>query len=100
MVKAKTASIGKPLPDREREGSVISVTESMSKNSRRNSIRVILFRLTENIFLLSEISEKTWNEELSKPFLLKFQLRVRLGDSELIAKKFRICVDWWSSTRA
>ena len=41
MVKAKTACIGKPLLDKEREereGSVISVTESMSKKSRRNSI--------------------------------------------------------------
>ena len=42
MVKAKTACIGMPLPDREREereGSVISVAESMSKKSRRNSVR-------------------------------------------------------------
>ena len=39
--KATTACIGKPSPDREREreGSVISVAESMSKKSRRNSIR-------------------------------------------------------------
>ena len=38
---AKTACIGKPLLDREREereGSVISVAESMSKKNRRNSI--------------------------------------------------------------
>ena len=42
MVKAKTACIGKPLLDREREereGSVISVAESMAKKNRRNSIR-------------------------------------------------------------
>ena len=44
LVKAKTACIGKPLLDRDRErekseGSVISVAESMSKKSRRNGIR-------------------------------------------------------------
>ena len=40
--EAKKACLGKPLQDRgggEREGSVISVTESMSKKSRRNSTR-------------------------------------------------------------
>ena len=40
--KAKKARLGKPLQDREREereGSVISVAESMSRKSRRNSIR-------------------------------------------------------------
>ena len=40
--KAKKACFGKPLLDREREerqGSVISVAESMSKKSRRNNIR-------------------------------------------------------------
>ena len=36
---------------------------------------VILFRLTENSILMNEISEKTWNEELNKLFLLKKQLR-------------------------
>ena len=41
--RAKTACLGKPLQGRERErkllNSVISVAESMSKKSRRNSIR-------------------------------------------------------------
>ena len=32
---------------------------------------VILFRLTENSVLMDEISEKTWNEELNKLFLVK-----------------------------
>ena len=30
---------------------------------------VILFNLTKNFILMNEISEKTWNEELNKPFL-------------------------------
>ena len=55
----------------EREDSVISVAESMSKKSRRNSIRKTLFRLTENSILMNEISEKIRNEELNKPFLVK-----------------------------
>ena len=43
MVKAETACIGKPLLEREiekkeSEGSVISVAESVSKKTRRNSI--------------------------------------------------------------
>ena len=37
MVKAKTVCIGKPLQGREKER--VSVTESMSKKSRRNSTR-------------------------------------------------------------
>ena len=36
---------------------------------------VILFRLTENYILMNEISEKTQNEELNKPFFVKIQLR-------------------------
>ena len=32
---------------------------------------VILFRLTENSVLMNEISEKTWNEEPNKLFLVK-----------------------------
>ena len=36
---------------------------------------VILFRLTENSFLMNEISQKTWNEELNKLFLVKIQFR-------------------------
>ena len=39
---------------------------------------VIHFRLTENYILMNEISEKTWNEELNKPFLVKIQLRENL----------------------
>ena len=41
---------------------------------------VILFRLTENYILMNEISEKTWNEELNKPFLVKIQLREKFSD--------------------
>ena len=62
-----------PLLDREtkeREGTVISVAESMSKKSRRNSIRSHSLQDTENYILMNEISEKTWNEELNKPFLV------------------------------
>ena len=36
---------------------------------------VILFRLTENPIQMNEISDKTWNEELNKLFLVKGQLR-------------------------
>ena len=36
---------------------------------------VILFRLTENSILTDEISEKTWNEEFNRLFLVKIQLR-------------------------
>ena len=36
---------------------------------------VILFRLTENSILMNEISQKTWNEELNKLFLVKIQCR-------------------------
>ena len=36
---------------------------------------VILSTLTENYILMNEISEKTWNEELNKPFLVKIPLR-------------------------
>ena len=66
----------------------------------------IFFGLKQNYILMDEISEKTWNEELNKLFLVKIQLRekiifdwVRPGDSELRAKKFTICVDW-VATRA
>ena len=44
---------------KEREGSAISVAESMSKK-----LGVILFRLTKNSVLVYEISENTLNEEL------------------------------------
>ena len=56
---------------------------------------VILFRLTENSVLMNEISEKTWNEELNKLFLVKFSSEkiifdwVRPGDSELWAKEIQ-----------
>ena len=35
----------------------------------------ILFRLSENSFLMDEISEKIFNEELNKVFLVKIQIR-------------------------
>ena len=57
---------------KEREGSVISVAESMSRKRRRNSIRSHSLQTHRKFFLLNEISEKTWNEEL---FLVKIQLR-------------------------
>ena len=63
-MKAKTACIGKSLLDRERnerEGSVISVAESMESFSSDSQ--------------MNEISEKTWNEELNKLFLVKIHLR-------------------------
>ena len=59
----------------EREGSVISVTKSMSKKSRRRVPGVILLRLTENSFLMNEICENTLNEEFNKLFLVKIQFR-------------------------
>ena len=67
--------------DREREKErkekvfVISVALSMSKKSRRNNVRVILFRLSENFILMDEISEKIFNEELNMPLLVKIQFR-------------------------
>ena len=60
---------------KERGGSVISVAESMSMKRRRNSIRSHSLQTHRKSFLLNEISEKTWNEELNKLFLVKIQLR-------------------------
>ena len=53
--KAKTACLGKPLQDREkekeeREGCVISVVESMSRKSRRNSIRSHSLQTHKEVF--------------------------------------------------
>ena len=59
----------------EREGTAISVAESMSKKCRRNVLGVILFRLTENSILMNEISEDILSEELNKLFLMKIQFR-------------------------
>ena len=38
-------------------------------------LEVVLFRLTENTILTEEISEKTWNEEFTKLFWVKIQLK-------------------------
>ena len=94
--KQRKHAIGKRLQDRgEREGSVISVAESKSMNSRWNGIRSHSHRLTENYILMHEISENTWNEELNKLFLAKIQFREnysRHGDPKFGTKKFRIRV--------
>ena len=76
--KAKTACIGKPLLDREREKkkSLWSVLQSRCQGKVDGTVwGVILFRLTENSILMNEISEKIWNEELNKLFLVKNQFR-------------------------
>ena len=59
----------------EREGSVISVAEPISRKVDRTVLGVILFRLTENSILINEISENILNEELNKLFLVNIQLR-------------------------
>ena len=59
-------SVARQRETKEREGFVISVAESMSMKSRRNSIRS---------HSLKEISEDILNEELNKLFLMKIQFR-------------------------
>ena len=43
--------------------------------STEQYLGVILFRLSENSFLMDEISENTFDEELTKLFLVKIQFR-------------------------
>ena len=72
--------LGKQLLDREREreereGSVISVAESMSRKKSTEQYEESFSSDSQRISLMNEISEKTWNEELNKLFLVKIQLR-------------------------
>ena len=91
---------------RERKEKVLwSVLQSRCQGKVDGTVLgVILFRLTENSILMIEISEKTCNEELNKLFWKlsseKIILdRVRHGDPELGANKFRTYIDW-VATRA
>ena len=72
-------AIGKPLLDREKqkkEKVLWSVLQSRCQRKFDGTVLGgILFRLTENPIQMNEISEKTWNEELNKLFLVKSQLR-------------------------
>ena len=63
--------------DREKKEKVLrSVLQSGCEGKvDETALEVILFRLTENSTLTEEISEKTWNEEFTKLFLVKIQLK-------------------------
>ena len=67
MMKAKTACIGKPLQDREKERE----RAVLQSRCQGKVVGLILFRLTKNSVLMNEISENTSNEELNKLFLVK-----------------------------
>ena len=94
--KSKKAGIGKSLLDREREereGSVISVAESMSRESRRNSLRIHSFQTHKELYSderdLREVLERRAQQAVygqnsaPRKFLLDW---VRPGDPELRAK--------------
>ena len=59
----------------EREGSVISATESMSKINRQNSTGCHSLRTHRDSMLMNDISENTLNEEVNRIFLVKIQFR-------------------------
>ena len=77
--KSKKACLGKPLRGREKERKekvLWSVLQSRCQGKvSGTALGFILLRLTEIFILMNEISEKTWNEELNKLFLVKIQFR-------------------------
>ena len=68
-------TVAKQGERREREGAVISVTESMSKKSRRNSIRIRSLRTHRGLYS-DEISENTLDEELNRTFLVNSSAKI------------------------
>ena len=94
--KAKKACLGKPLQGREREereGSVTSVAESVSRKSRRNSARSHSLQ-TQSWWTRSPRTPRTkssksysWWKYSSEKIVLDW---VRHGDPKFGAKKFRI----------
>ena len=84
----------------ESEGSVISVAESMSRKSRRNSIRSHSLQTHRDFYsderdLREDLERRAQQAVLGKNSAQrKLHLtEVRLGDPELGAKKFRMCID-------
>ena len=59
----------------EREGSVITGAESMSRKSRQNSTWNHSLQTHRKLFSDGRELENTWNEELNKLFLVKIQIR-------------------------
>ena len=77
--KAKKACLQKPLQDREKErkeSALQSVSQSRCQDTVDGTVLgVVLFRLTENSFLMNDIFENILNEALNKLVLVKMQLR-------------------------
>ena len=73
----KHASGNRCWTERERKEKVLwSVLQSRCQGKVDGTVLgFILFRLTKNSILMNEISEKSWNEELNKLFMVKIQLR-------------------------
>ena len=59
---------------RKREGFLISAAEVMSKRGQQYGSSVILKSVSQNSFLMDDISENIFNEELKK-LLVKNRLR-------------------------
>ena len=89
----------------KREGSVISVAESMSRKSRRNSIRGHSLQTQRILFWRTRSPRTPGTKSSTSGSVLKFSSEkiiidwVRHGDPKFGAKKFRICIDW-VATRA
>ena len=80
--KAKKACLREPLQDREREereGSVIGVAESMSRKSRRNSIRSRSLQIHREFY--SDERDIQWTDQAQReriPMCCEVEMRSRL----------------------
>ena len=101
--KQRKHPIGKMLRDREKQRKEKVSRPVLQSWCRwkvdRTVVGVIRFRLTKYSFLMNEISEGTWNEELNGLFLVKIQFRenyTRLSTTWRSKNwnKFRIRIIW------